>query len=121
MTRLRRFLTPWRDLSLAFLAALVLLAGVAQARTATELAGKAHFAGGFALCLQSGLAGDNPDPDHDCDQCRLPASVSLPTLPMGMAAPVLRLAESATPFARAALPSAAPRSRPEARGPPAAA
>lgn len=121
MTRLRRFLTLWRDLSLAFLAALVLLAGVAQARAGTEAAGKAHFAGGFALCLQSGLSGDSPDPDHDCDQCRIPASVNLPTLPIGMAAPVLGQAESATPLARLGLPSTAPTSRPEARGPPAAA
>lgn len=121
MTRLRCFLTPWRDLSLAFLAALVLLAGVAQARTATELAGKAHFAGGFALCLQSGLTGDSPDPDHDCDQCRLPGSVSLPSLPLGMASPILRLSEACPPVAWIGLPSNSPTSRPEARGPPAAA
>jgi hypothetical protein len=121
MTRLRRLIAPFRDLSLAFLAALVLLAGVAQARAGTEMAGKAHFAGGFALCLQSGLSGEGPDPDHDCDQCRLPSSASLPALPESIAHRLARMAEAKRPKFRAALPSDAPRSRPEARGPPAAA
>lgn len=121
MTRLRRFLSGYRDLSLAFLAALVLLAGVAQARTATELAGKAHFAGGFALCLQSGLSGDSPDPDHDCDQCRIPVSAGTPMAAPSLSQPVFHARGAALLPARAGLPSRAPTSRPEARGPPAAA
>ncbi|PPD15913.1 MAG: hypothetical protein CTY25_04255 [Methylobacterium sp.] len=120
MTRLRRFLAHSRDLSLACLAALVLLAGVAQARAATELAGKAHFAGGFALCLQSGLSGDSPDPDHDCDQCRVPAMAGVPAAPASLGQPVERLRETTRPVARIGQPSRAPTSRPEARGPPAA-
>ena len=121
MTRLRRFLARSQDLSIAILAALVLLAGVAQARMATELAGKSHFAGGFALCLQSGLSGDSPDPDHDCDQCRVTGSAPIPAAPLAVSAPLRRSAEIARPLSREGQPSAAPSSRPEARGPPAAA
>ena len=121
MARLRSLLSGYRDLSIAFLAALVLLAGVAQARAATELAGKSHFAGGFALCLQSGLSGEGPDPDHDCDHCRIPGLANMPKLPEGLASPILRVSEFAAPLARAGQPSTAPTSRPEARGPPAAA
>jgi hypothetical protein len=121
MIRFRRFLSGYRDLSIAFLAALVLLAGVAQARAGTELAGKSHFAGGFALCLQGGLSGEGPDPDHDCDQCRVPALANMPKLPEGFASLALRVSEVAAPIARAGQLSAAPTSRPEARGPPAAA
>lgn len=120
MTRLRRLFAPYRDLSIAFFAALVLLAGVAQARAGTEAAGKAHFASGFALCLQSGLSGDSPDPDHDCDQCRLPASASLPVLPASVSQPYARISEASPAFPRLGLPSQAPTSRPEARGPPTA-
>ncbi len=120
MNRLRHFLAHARDLSIAFLAALVLLAGVAQARAGTEAAGKAHFAGGFALCLQSGLLGDSPDPDHDCDQCRIPVSANLPGLPCGIGQPAFSVAKATPPAIRPGLPSSAPSSRPEARGPPAA-
>lgn len=121
MARLRSLLSGYRDLSIAFLAALVLLAGVAQARAATELAGKSHFAGGFALCLQGGLSGEGPDPDHDCDQCRIPGATNVPEVPEGPANPIWRVFEAAAPLARAGQPSTAPTSRPEARGPPAAA
>lgn len=120
MTWLRRFLCHSRDLSLACLAALMLLAGVAQARAATELAGKAHFAGGFALCLQSGLSGDSPEPDHDCDQCRVPALAGVPAGPANIGQPIEHLREPARAMARIGQPSRAPTSRPEARGPPAA-
>ena len=81
-----------RDIVAALLLALTLLAGIVQARAATEKAAGLGFAGAFELCLQAGKSGPAAhDRDHNCDECRIPAFVSAP-LPMPPAVHPLRIA-----------------------------
>lgn len=71
-------LTFWRKPSLfreslaALICALVLLAGVMQARAGTEQAAKSGFASALVLCQQKSLSGEGPEPDSNCDHCRVP-------------------------------------------------
>lgn len=75
-------LTFWRRPSLfreslaALICALVLLAGVVQARAGTEQAAKSGFASALVLCQQKSLAGDGPEPSPNCDHCRLPFPIA---------------------------------------------
>jgi hypothetical protein len=71
-------LTFWRKPSFlreslaAWICALVMLAGVVQARAGTEQAAKTGFASALVLCQQNALSGDGPQPDSSCDHCRVP-------------------------------------------------
>jgi hypothetical protein len=73
----------WRKSSLlrecvgALLCALVLLAGVMQARAGTEIAAKSGFASAFTLCQQNGMGSGSPEPDPNCDHCRVPTPLTL--------------------------------------------
>ena len=75
-------LTFWRKPSFlreslaALICALVLLAGVVQARAGTEQAAKSGFASALVLCQQNALSGDGPQPDSSCDHCRVPVPLA---------------------------------------------
>jgi hypothetical protein len=117
-------LTFWRKSSFlreslaALICALVLLAGVVQARAATEQAAKSGFANALVLCQQKSLAGDGPEPDAGCDHCRLPlplttgAAAHLSTLAKRdiICSPLGSRVETSDGATRTILP--------EARGPP---
>ncbi|MBN8533093.1 MAG: hypothetical protein J0L51_03290 [Rhizobiales bacterium] len=117
-------LTFWRKPSLfreglaALICALVLLAGVVQARAGTEQAAKSGFASVLALCQQKSQSGDGPEPDTNCDHCRLP-------MPLATGAPEVISTLSARVIVRSKLclpdQGSAQTGRtllPEARGPP---
>jgi hypothetical protein len=108
-----------RDIVSAMVLALVLLAGIAQARASTENAAHAGFAGAFELCLQSGKAGNTPaHPDHDCDECRLPG-LSAALLPAALPQSLGEITQHLQPAAFGPQVATRPSFHPEARGPPA--
>jgi hypothetical protein len=78
-------LTFWRKPSLfreslaALICALVLLAGVVQARAVTEQAAKSGFASALVLCQQKSLSGEGTEPDSNCDHCRVPLPLATDT------------------------------------------
>lgn len=63
----------------ALLCALVLLSGVVQARAGTEFSAKTGFANALTLCQQQGSAGNGPEPDSNCDHCRMPMPLATST------------------------------------------
>lgn len=78
-------LTFWRKPSFlceslaAWICALVLLAGVVQARAVTEQAAMSGFASALVLCQQNALSGDGPQADSSCDHCRVPVPLAAGT------------------------------------------
>lgn len=76
MIRFWRTPSLFRESLAALICALVLLSGVVQARAGTEFAAKSGFVSTLALCQQKGLAGDAPNPDSECDHCRMPVPLA---------------------------------------------
>ena len=69
-----------REAVVAFLCAIMLLAGLAQARV---MAAKADGAHAFALCLSDDGSPSGTSGDHDCASCRLTSVGAVPLPPIG--------------------------------------